>query len=94
MAMELRAEHISSHLDNYEAARSAFFSLVVDDIDNLIKPSYKGEISDADHSVDGLTHAQDILRLNVVKCPIPHFSVKTEEYRRGNEVVKFATTPE
>ena len=37
---------------------------------------------------------KEILKLNVTKAPVPQFSVKTEEYRRGNDVVKFATTPE
>jgi hypothetical protein len=90
----LNTRHISSNLANYEAARNAFFTLVIDGLDNeLIKPNFSGEVDAATES-DRISNAQEVLRLNVIKCPVPHFSVKTEEYRRGNDVVKFATTPE
>ena len=90
----LNTRHISSNLANYEAARSAFFTLVIDGLDNdLIKPNFSGE-SNAATPNDKISNAQEVLRLNVTKCPVPHFEVKTEEYRRGNDVVKFATTPE
>ena len=86
----LTAEHISNNLANYEAARNAFFVLVVHDLDNLLKPNYSGENPE---ETDYLTDAGETLRLNVVKSTIPHFSVGTEQYRRGNEVVNFATVP-
>jgi len=88
----LNTRHISSNLANYEAARNAFFVLTVYDLDNLLKPDYTGEI-DAATENDRISDAQGILRLNVTKFPVPHFSVGTEEYRRGNDVVKFATVP-
>ena len=37
MSNSLSAQHISTNLANYEAARTGFFSLIVDDIDNLIQ---------------------------------------------------------
>jgi hypothetical protein len=37
--------------------------------------------------------AADILKLNVIKAPVPHFSLGVLEYKRGNETVKFAGTP-
>ena len=86
----LTAEHISNNLANYEAARNAFFVLVVHDLDNLVKPNYTGENPGEN---DYIANAEEVLRLNVVKSSIPHFSVGTESYRRGNEVVNFATTP-
>jgi hypothetical protein len=86
----LTAEHISNNLANYEAARNAFFVLVVHDLDNLVKPNFTGE-NPGDN--DYIQDAENTLRLNVVKSSIPHFSVGTEQYRRGNEVVNFATTP-
>ena len=88
----LNTRHISSNLSNYEAARNAFFTLIVDDLTNLLKPDFTGEVDAATES-DRISNGQEILRLNVVKCPVPHFSVGTEEYRRGNDVVKFATVP-
>lgn len=86
----LGATHISSALNEYEAARNSFFTLIVDDLESLVTPIYSGENP---QSGDLIANAQDTLRLNVVKCPVPHFSVETLEYRRGNEVVKFAGVP-
>lgn len=89
----LTAEHISSNLRDYEAGRSGFFSFIVNDLDNIVKATYSGETSEA-ADTDKIARAQDYLRLNVLKAPVPHFSIKTEEYRRGNEIVKFAGVPE
>ena len=92
----LHAYHISTDLENYEAARNAFFTLVVDDLEGLvglIKPEFSGELDTATES-DKIAQAQEILKLNVTKAFVPHFRVNVEQYRRGNEVVKFATTPE
>ena len=90
----LNTTHISTNLANYEAARNAFFTLVVSGLDNLLKPDYQQE-PDAAQDSDKYEQntAETVLRLNVTKCPVPHFSVGTEEYRRGNDVVKFATVP-
>ena len=93
MSNSLSAQHISANLANYEAARSGFFSLIVDDIDNIIKASYAGETSAAAAS-DKISQAQEILKLNVVKAPVPHFQLKKESYRRGNDVVNFAGVPD
>lgn len=89
----LSAAHISANLGQYEAARSGFFTLIVDNIDNIIKASYTGDHSAATDS-DKINQAQEILKLNVVKAPVPHFSLKKESYRRGNDVVNFAGVPE
>ena len=86
----LTAVHISRDLANYEAARSSFFVLVVSDLDNLVKPNVSSENPNAN---DYISNAKEVLRLNVTKASVPHFSIGTEEYRRGNEVVKFATVP-
>lgn len=93
MSNSLSAQHISTNLANYEAARSSFFSLIVDDIDNIIKASFTGSNqSDAAES-DKIAQAQEILKLNVVKAKVPHFELGELEYRRGNDVVKFAGLP-
>ena len=95
---ELNSRHISTNLANYEAARNAFFTLNVDfripgtDTINLLKPDYTGDPADAEET-DYITGAEEGLRLNVTKAPVPHFSLGTEEFRRGNDVVKFATVP-
>ena len=95
---ELNSRHISTNLANYEAARNAFFTLNVDfripgtDTINLLKPDYTGDPAAAEET-DYITGADEGLRLNVTKAPVPHFSLGTEEFRRVNDVVKFATVP-
>ena len=94
----LNARHISTNLANYEAARSGFFTLLVDfsqasdgnsDISKLIKANQgSGETDTIDSN-----NAKEILKLNVVSAPVPHFSVKVEEFKRGNDTIKFAGTP-
>jgi hypothetical protein len=93
MSNSLSAKHISTNLANYEAARTGFFSLIVDDIDNIVKASFSGDARDAATS-DKIARAQEILKLNVVSAPVPHFKVNTLSYKRGNDVVNFAGTPE
>lgn len=92
MSNSLSAQHISTNLANYEAARTGFFSLIIDDIDNIVSAAYSGDPREAAAS-DKIARAQETLKLNVIKAPVPHFSLKAEEYRRGNDVVKFAGVP-
>jgi hypothetical protein len=92
--MALGSYHIATELQNYEAARTAFFVLDIpkDQLSNLRKPT---ETTDDDATAAKLKaeDAADILRLNVTKTSVPQFSVETHEYRRGNDVVKFAGVP-
>lgn len=92
MSNSLSAQHISTNLANYEAARTGFFSLIVDDIDNIVSAAFSGDPRDAVAS-DKIARAQETLKLNVIKAPAPHFSLATLEYRRGNDQVKFAGVP-
>jgi hypothetical protein len=93
MSNSLSAKHISTNLANYEAARTGFFSLIVDDIDNIVSAAYSGERADATTN-DKIARAQETLKLNVIKAPVPHFGVEVLQYKRGNDTVKFAGTPE
>ncbi len=93
MSNSLSAQHISANLANYEAARTGFFSLIVEDIDNIVKASYSGAAEDAADN-DRIARAQEVLKLNVVGAPVPHFKVNTLQYKRGNDIVNFAGTPE
>lgn len=88
----LAAKHISSNLANYEAARSGFFTFIVDDIDNIVKSTYAGQAATAPET-ERIPNAQEYLKLNVVKASVPHFTLETLQYRRGNEIVKFAGVP-
>ena len=92
MANSLDAQHISTNLANYEAARTGFFSLIVDDLDNIIKATYTGDHAAAPAS-DKIAKAQEVLKLNVLTADVPHFELETLQYKRGNEVVKFAGIP-
>lgn len=89
----LRADHISSNLGVYEAARSAFFTLIVDDIDNLVKATYSGDRTEVGENDRIGATAGEYLRLNVLSTKVPHFSVEKLTYRRGNEEVHFAGIP-
>ena len=91
--IDLSAQHISTNLANYEAARTGFFSLIVDDIDNIISAAYSGDPAAAADG-DKIKKAQEYLKLNVVKAPVPHFGLEVLKYKRGNDTVTFAGTPE
>jgi hypothetical protein len=90
----LSSSHISANLTSYEAARSGFFTLIVDNINNIVKASYTGNSADATAADKLNGQAQDTLQLNVIQAPVPHFSLKKESYRRGNDVINFAGVPE
>lgn len=92
MSNSLSAQHISANLANYESARTGFFSLIVDDIDNIVKASYSGDPAAAAAN-DKIAKAQETLKLNVVKAPVPHFSLEVQKYKRGNDTVTFAGVP-
>lgn len=91
----LNTSHISSNLENYEAARTGFFTMMPanaeDEVLSLIAKKLKEYSSD--FAAYNGKMIQDYLRLNVTKAKIPHFSVETLSYKRGNEVVKFAGVP-
>lgn len=93
MSNSLSAQHISTNLANYEAARTGFFSLIVDDIDNIVSAAFSGDHREATAN-DKIARAQEVLKLNVVSAPVPHFKVNTMSYRRGNDVVNFAGVPD
>jgi hypothetical protein len=94
MSNSLSASHISTNLANYEAARTGFFSLIVDDIDNIVSAAYTGESSAATDSDKIGKQAQETLKLNVTQAPVPHFSLQKLSYKRGNDTINFAGVPE
>ncbi len=95
----LNTLHISENLANYEAARNSFFVFYVDptQLTNLYSPDFdpdSGEAKIEDGTRFEGEKASEALRLNVVKSSVPNFTVTTHEYRRGNDVIKFAGVPE
>ena len=93
MSDSLSAQHISANLANYEAARSGFFSLIVDNIDNIVSAAFTGDPSSATNNDKIGAKAQETLKLNVIQAPVPHFQLEKLSYKRGNETVNFAGTP-
>jgi hypothetical protein len=94
----LSAMHISENLAAYEAARNSFFIFYVpaSELSNLYSPDFdpdSGEAKVEDGTRFDNQIASDNLRLNVVKASVPSFSVEPHQYRRGNDVVKFAGVP-
>jgi hypothetical protein len=94
----LNTLHISENLAAYEAARNSFFVFYVDptQLTNLYSPDFdpdSGEAKVEDGTRFDGQMASDALRLNVVKSSVPNFTIETHEYRRGNDVVKFAGVP-
>jgi len=83
-------------INQYEAARSNFFVFTVapDQLTNLIHPDFDTGSGEAgkDDKFDP-NQASDYLRLNVMKASVPSFTIEAKEYRRGNDVVKWAGVP-
>ena len=94
MSNSLSAQHISANLANYEAARTGFFSLIVDGIDNIVSAAYSGDPAAAADSDKIGPKAQETLKLNVISAPVPHFNLEVLKYKRGNDTVTFAGVPE
>ena len=94
----LNTLHISENLAAYEAARNSFFVFYVDptQLTNLYSPDFdpdSGEAKVEDGTLFDGQMASDAIRLNVVKSSVPIFTIEPLEYRRGNDVVKFAGVP-
>lgn len=92
----LSTDHISSNLANYEAARTGFFMFTIsqEELGDLLKPNYTGDPSAATEADKYAADTyQEYIKLAVVKCDVPHYEVAVHEYRRGNDVIKFAGVP-
>ena len=88
--------HISDNLSQYEAARSAFFVFELDktQLSNLVRPDIDtASVTPTGDNYFDADEASNYLRLNVVKASVPNFSIEAKEYRRGNDVVKWAGVP-
>jgi len=91
----LNTWHIADNLSQYEAARSNFFVFEVNakDFDNLVHPDFDTHAEPGTDDKYDKEAASEALRLNVTKASVPNFSVEVKEYKRGNDVVKWASTP-
>lgn len=91
--------HISSAMQNYEVARSNFFTFIIDDnrfrdlyLDPYTKnyPVTPQEYANPNDIAGG---ESEIVKLSVKTITVPHFSNNPIEVRRGNSIVKFADIP-
>lgn len=92
MAENLGTYHIAANLQNYEVARSNFFTFIVSNLDGITRTSYDPEMGDPTDA-DRIGNAQEVLKLAVDQMSVPHFDLGVGEIRRGNSVVKYATVP-
>ena len=72
----------------YEIQRSNNFEFVVTGLGQLWKAGYLGV--EADPTIN---NAEEVIRLSVAQCPIPHFSQGVITIQRGNNSLKYAGVP-
>ena len=82
--------HINANLAEYEIARSNFFTLIVEVLNDLVKSDFALEEVTED---DIIQDAQEIIKLSVTKSSVPHFAISPIEIRRSNSVTKYAGNP-
>lgn len=80
--------HLADNPDIYEIQRSNNFEFVVTGLDNIQRAGTLGMENSA-----VIKNAQEVIRLSVASCPIPHFDQSVIELRRGNSVLKYAGVP-
>lgn len=91
----LGARHISANLGDYEAARSSFFTFIVDDLDGIVKATVQKDRPLSAYTDDEkIRNAQEGLKLNVTAASVPHFTLGKLQFKRGNETINFAGMPE
>lgn len=88
MAENIGTYHLANNPDLYEVQRSNTFEFVVTDIADLLRAG----------AVEGdgrplIVNGQEVLRLSVVKAPIPNFKQEVLSVKRGNTVMKMAGVP-
>lgn len=76
--------HLANNPNIYEIARTNNFEFIVTDIDGILK---------AGSDTVSYANAQEVIRLSVVSCPIPHFSQNAIEVKRGNTTLYYAGVP-
>lgn len=97
MPNSLDTRHISTETyKSWEAARTGFFSLIVPkELNDFAKPIFDSNTGDpgTNDKLSNYGQADEAIRLNVLTADVPHFSLEVLQYKRGNEVVKFAGVP-
>lgn len=82
--------HISANPENYDIARSNFFTFIVEDLGDLVRSDFNLEEPE---DSDIIKNGQEVIKLSVDKSSIPHFAITPIEIRRMNSVIKYAGLP-
>lgn len=77
--------HLANNANIYELMRTNNFEFIVTDIDGILK---------AGSTTSSYANAQEVIRMSVVSFPIPHFTQRPIEVKRGNTTLKYAGVPE
>jgi len=88
MAENMGTYHLANNPDLYEVQRSNTFEFVVTGINDLLQAG--AVVGDGRPLITG---GQEVLRLSVVKAPIPTFKQEVLQIKRGNNVMKMAGVP-
>lgn len=80
--------HLADNPQYFEVQRGNNFEFVVTDIDGILRAGAQGGEANAT-----FPNAQELLRLSVVSCPIPHYTQQVVEIKRGNSTLKYAGVP-
>lgn len=81
--------HLADNPDLYEIQRSNNFEFLIQGIDKLLRPSANAEDENA-----YITNGQEVIRLSVVRAPIPNFTQSEIQIKRGNSTMYAAGVPE
>lgn len=76
--------HLANNTNIYEIQRTNNFEFVVSDIDGILR---------AGTTNSTYANAQEVIRMSVVSCPIPHFTQNVIPVQRGNTTLKYAGVP-
>lgn len=76
--------HLANNPNIYEIQRTNNFEFVVSDIDGILR---------AGTTNSTYANAQEVIRMSVVSCPIPHFNQGVISVQRGNTILKYAGVP-
>lgn len=76
--------HLANNPNIYEIQRTNNFEFVVSDIDGILR---------AGTTNSTYANAQEVIRMSVVSCPIPHFKQNVIPVQRGNTTLKYAGVP-
>ena len=76
--------HLANNPNIYEIQRTNNFEFVVSDIDGILRAGSESAT---------YANAQEVIRMSVVSCPIPHFSQNVIDVKRGNTTLKYAGVP-